>query len=94
MPKSKQRNKVAQERARQAQVAKAEADKKKLTPQQYARRRAIGWSMVGVAVVVGIQHWLQHLGVHEVLSPGLADLLIGYPTAGLLGIGGAIVLSK
>lgn len=94
MPKPKQRRKPAQARARRAQQAQKDAHEKKLTPQQYTRRRAIGWSMVVVGVVIGVQHWLQHLGVHQVLSPGLADLLIGYPSAGLVGIGGAIVLSK
>lgn len=94
MPRSKQRRKPAQERARQAQQAQKEAKDKKLTPEQYARRRAIGWTMVVAGVIVGVQHWLQHLGVHELLSPGWADLLIGYPTAMLLAVGGAIVLSK
>ena len=94
MLKSKQRRKPAQEQAYQTKQAQKEAEEKKLTPQQYMRRRALGWSVVAAGVVIAVQHWLQHLGVHEVMSPGLADIFIGYPTGGLLVVGGAIMLSK
>jgi hypothetical protein len=64
-----------------------------MTPEQYARRRILGWTLVVFAVLVGVTHWLAHLGVLY-QDRALWDLMIGYPMAGLLGIGGAIVLSK
>ena len=94
MPKSKSRGKAQQQRARQTQLEQHKAEVRKVTPQQYALRRASGWTLVGVAIVVGVSHLLQHIGVFHLLSPGWADLTIGYPTAALVGIGAAIVLSK
>ncbi len=93
MPKSKTRSKAAQARAHHARVAQDKAEAKKLTPGQYMRRRVFGWALVALALVIGVTHWLAHLGaLYE--DTGLADLMIGYPTAGLLAIAGSIVLSK
>lgn len=93
MPKSKQRKKTALMKAEQAKAQQVRAETKKLTPQQYMRRRFFGWTLVALAVVVGVTHWLAHLGaLYE--DTGLYDLTIGYPMAGLLGVWGAIVLSK
>ena len=93
MPKSKQRKKTALKKAEQTQVQQAKAETKKLTPGQYMRRRIFGWSLVALAVVVGVTHWLAHLDVLY-KATGLSDLAIGYPMAALLGIAGAIVLSR
>jgi hypothetical protein len=93
VPKPKKRPKVARARARETQSAQSAAEKKKMTPEQYTRRRIFGWTLVVFAVLLGVTHWLAHLGVLYQDRP-LWDLTIGYPMAGLLGIGGAIVLSK
>ena len=50
--------------------------------------------MVVLAVVVGVSHWLSHIGVWQFGSPGVMDLAAGYPLAAALGIGGSIVLTK
>jgi hypothetical protein len=93
MPKSKQRKKTALKKAEQATAQRQTAEAKKLTPQQYMRRRFFGWTLVALGVLVGVTHWLAHLGVlYE--DTGLYDLTIGYPMAGVLGVAGAIVLSK
>lgn len=93
MPRSSKRPIARRAQARETQVAQQKAEKKKLTPEQYARRRTFGWTLVALAVVVGVTHWLAHLGaLYE--DSGLYDLTIGYPTALLLGIASAIVLSK
>lgn len=93
MPRSKQRRKTALKKAEQATVQQEKAEVKKLTPEQYMRRRFFGWSLVALAVAVGATHWLAHLGLLY-KDNGLFDLTLGYPTAALLGVLGAIVLSK
>lgn len=60
----------------------------------YRVRRTLGWALVGLAIVVGVSHWLTHLGAWDFASQGIEDLVTGYPMAALLGIGGAIVLSR
>lgn len=93
MPRPKKRKKSREQTARKTQAAQQQAQKKKITPTQYMRRRALGWGLVALAVLVGASHWLAHLGVlYE--DTGLWDLTIGYPMAGALGVAGAIVLSK
>ncbi len=93
MPKSRQRKKTASEKAGAARAQQEKIEAKKLTPQQYMRHRSFGWTLVVLAVVVGMTHWMAHLGLlYE--DNGIFDLTIGYPMAGLLGIWGAIVLSK
>lgn len=93
MPRSKKRRKSRERQARETQSAQQSAEKKKLTPEQYMRRRAFGWGLVALAIIVGITHWLAHLGVlYE--DTGLWDLTIGYPMAAALGVAGAIVLGE
>ena len=94
MPRSKKRARVQQQKAREAQRAQEVAQAGKMTFAQYQRRRFFGWALVGVGVAVAVSHWVQHLGVWALMSPGWSDLLIGYPTGGLLAVAGAIVLSK
>jgi len=50
--------------------------------------------LVGLGVVVGVSHWLTHLAAWDFASQGIEDLVAGYPMALLLGIGGAVVLSR
>lgn len=93
MPRAKKRKKSRERRARETQVAQQSAEKKKITPAQYMRWRALGWGLVALAIMVGVSHWLAHLGVLYD-DNGLWDLTIGYPMAGALGVAGAIVLSR
>lgn len=94
MPRSQKRSQVRQQKARETQIAQEQAEAKKMTLEQYRRQRLFGWTLVGVGVSMAVSHWIQHLGVWELMSPGWSDLLIGYPMGGLLGVAGAIVLSK
>jgi hypothetical protein len=93
-PKSRRREKARDLRARETQVAQKEAESKKISPAAYARRRFFGWALVALAIVVFVQHLMTHLGFFTLISPGLADIVAGYPLALLLGIGGGIVLSR
>lgn len=93
MPRPKKRRKSRERRARETQATQQSAEKKKITPAQYMRRRAVGWGLVALAIVVGLSHWLAHVGVlYE--DKGLWDLTIGFPMAGALGVAGAIVLGR
>jgi hypothetical protein len=93
MPKSRQRKKTVVRKAEQTKVEQAKAETRKLTPGQYMRRRVFGWSLVALAVLVGVTHWFAHLGVLYD-DRVLWDLTIGYPTAAGFGVAGAIVLSR
>lgn len=56
-------------------------------------RRITSWSLFGLALVVVVQHLLAHTGWRPIpVSMGWQDLLVGYPTAGLLAIVGAFML--
>ena len=93
-PPTKRRDKRGDTRARETQAAQEEAARKHLTPEAYQRRRVFGWTLVILAVLVGVQHLASHMGFFTLISRGWDDLAAGYPLAALLGIGGAIVLSK
>ncbi len=93
-PSPRNRDKSAEARALETQAAQKRAVATKITPAAYQRRRILGWSLVALGVVVGLQHLVAHLGFFNVISPGVDDIVAGYPLAGLLGIAGAIVLSK
>ena len=94
MPKSRPGGKAKDQRAHETQAAQERSEDKKLTFEQYQRRRFLGWALVAVGVLVAASHWVQHLGVYELMSPGLSDLLIGYPTGGALAVLGSVVLSR
>jgi hypothetical protein len=92
--KSKRRRKESPgARATRAHQQQAE-ERRQLTLRQYQMRRFGGWSVIGVGVVVGVSHWLAHLGLWRFASDGVMDLTAGYPTAALLVVVGSIVLSK
>ncbi len=93
-PVSRRRNKTRESRARETQSAQQQAEEKKVSPEAYRRRRILGWTLVALGVIVGAQHLGHHLGFYTLISEGWDDLVAGYPLAFLLGIAGAIVLSK
>lgn len=94
-PPPKPRDKTRDARARETQVAQEKAASvKKLSPGAFLRRRILGWSLVGLAVLVLASHLLEHLGFFSFASPGVEDLVAGYPMAFLLGIIAVVILSK
>ncbi len=58
------------------------------------RRAWVARTLLALAAVVAFTHVLEHLGVIQVFTPGLEDLLIGFPTAGLLAVVGGIALGR
>jgi hypothetical protein len=94
MAKSKRRRKEStQARATRAQQ-QAAGERRQLTLRQYQMRRLAGWTLVWVGAVVGVSHWLAHLGLWRFASDGVMDITAGYPTGVLLVVIGSIVLSK
>ena len=73
------------------QQAATEIPARRLNPET---KRKIGWTVIGLAVVVFFQHLLSHMGFFTVFGPGADDLLIGYPTTGILLIIGVWILGK
>jgi hypothetical protein len=97
MPRSKARKKKSgrESRAKRQRALEEETLATKHKGWRAKRReRMLGWSLVGVAVVVGVSHLLTHVGVWGFASQGVMDLVAGYPMAALLGITGAIVLGR
>lgn len=92
--RSTRRARASATRARATRAAQREADQRKLTSTQYRRRRVLGWSLVGLGVAVFLQHLVSHAGFFTLVSPGVDDVIAGYPLAGLLAVAGAIVLSR
>lgn len=91
---AKTRDKRREARTRQTQRAQERAASRQVSPRADRARRMIGWGLVGLGVVVGVSHWLTHLGAWDFASQGIEDVVAGYPMAVLLGIGGAVVLSR
>lgn len=50
----------------------------------------LGQIIMAVGLVVGLSHWIAHV-VTTGGPPGIQDLFIGYPTAAVLMIAGAIL---
>ena len=60
--------------------------------QEWKRRRVWASALFSLGAVVGIGHVVEHLGVFTIFSPGVDDLVAGYPLALALVIAGAIKL--
>ena len=59
----------------------------------WTKRRVLSWSLFGLAGLVAVQHLLAHAGFRPIpVSMGWQDILIGYPTAIVLAIIGAIAI--
>lgn len=79
---------------RPAYVAREQQEKAAERRRQHLRgrrRSRIAYVLFGLAVLVAGSHIVEHLGVFQLLSPGWQDLLIGYPTAGILAVAGGML---
>jgi len=92
---ARRRDMTRQAQARETQAAQAKAaNVKKQTPGAYRRRRILGWTFAGLAIIVFVTHLMEHLGFFAFASPGVEDLVAGYPLAAVLAITAAIILGK
>lgn len=82
--------------AAERQAAEAEEWQKNFarTVQRYERRRRIGWILIGLSIVMFATHILEHTGDLTLFSPKLEDVLIGFPTAGVLMVIAVIFLGQ
>lgn len=65
--------------------------------EQHRKKRRlirIGQALMVVGAVVGLIHLFAHLGVFGGQPPGIVDVLVGYPAAGLLMVAGAITAGQ
>lgn len=58
---------------------------------QHHRRHIAAFSMWALAVILAVSHIFEHTGTLRLMSPGLEDILIGWPMAGVLAVSGAFV---
>lgn len=92
---SRPRNRRRETRARETQAAQERAkQRKQITLRQYRVRRALGWGLVGLGILIGASHWLSHIQLWGFAAQGVMDLVAGYPMALLLVVAGAIVLGR
>lgn len=102
MGRSRHRSEVELRRKRDKDEARAretQADQKlaafRAEYQKRHKQKILGWVLlVGVAPLLFVSHFFAHAGVFRPYSPALQDLTIGWPTAGLLAIVGAILLGR
>ena len=83
----KRRREAHEERVRQVQRAEREAAIRG-DFEQRQRRHRVAYGLWVIAAVIAIAHWFVHLGVLRPItgSPGLDDLVIGWPIALVLAI--------
>lgn len=91
--KARRRSEARAARAHAAHREQDDTVKRRLAWEKRRRRRFTSYGLMVLAVVIASSHLLEHLGVIELLpNPALQDLLIGYPTAGVLLVIGLAML--
>lgn len=81
--------------AAEKQAAEERATEMRLAFARHRRTKVLGWSLLGLAVMVAVSHALDHGGAFHIFSnQGLEDLTVGYPMAGLLALGAVVLLGQ
>lgn len=87
--------------AKQRRAARTQADQQRAAVQREINRQLRGWTprrisawvLFGLALLIVVQHLLAHAGWRPIpLSMGWQDLIVGYPMAAALALGGAFVV--
>lgn len=59
----------------------------------WTRRRVLSWSLLTLAGLVAVQHLVAHAGWRPLpITMGWQDIVVGYPTAIVLAVVGAMAL--
>ncbi len=86
----------ASKRAAATQEEQRRADANRQLNQQlgaWTPRRALAWGLMALAFGIAAQHIVAHMGWRPLpFTMGWQDILVGYPTAGLLLVVGACLL--
>lgn len=88
--RERERRKTAQQAGARETQAQQKAAAAQIDVARRHRRHMQAYALYSVAVVIAVGHFFEHAHVFELMSPGLEDLLIGWPMAGLLGLVGAM----
>lgn len=79
--------------AHAAQRQQDEAAQRRSDWERRQRRRYLAYALMALGVLIASSHVLEHLGAFQLLpNPALQDILIGYPTGGLLVVVGLAML--
>lgn len=79
-------------RTQQAKPTPEELQRRYLRKRRFLR---IGQAIMLIGALVGVNHWLAHLGAWGPEEPALwLDMVVGYPMAGLLLIAGAVTAGQ
>lgn len=76
---------------RESDSARPESSLRSRVHDPVARQRVAAF-LIAVGVVIFAQHWVSHLALFAVISERADDLVIGYPTAGILVLTGLMML--
>lgn len=92
----RERQQVERKRSAQGAVARETQHQQAIAAarENWSRRRRrhrIAYVMYAVAAVMAVAHVFEHGGAFNLMSPGLEDILIGWPMAAVLALVGAIV---
>ena len=61
--------------------------------QAWPPRRVLSWAPMVLGLAIVVQHWVAHAGASPLpISLGWQDIFVGYPTGGLLLLGGLILI--
>ena len=88
----RRRRRGRDERARATEAAPDRAAALRAEFARRTRRRNTSIVLFAVAVVMAVAHFFEHMGVINLFSPALEDVLIGWPMAGLLAVVAAVRL--
>lgn len=100
MPEDKRRSRVVRRRAEArtsrshaAQREQDEAAQRRDAWEKRRRRRFTAYGLMALGLLIAGSHVLEHAGVFQLLpNPTLQDLLLGYPTGGILVVIGLAML--
>lgn len=85
-PKRRHRERHDDQRPSREQEQRAQEAQRQVRYRKQRRRRALATVLFIVAGVLAVSHVFEHFGAFQVMSPGLEDLLIGWPMAGALAV--------
>lgn len=70
------------------------AERMRVAFRRHRRNRIIGWTCLGLGLVVFGVHWFDHLQTLHLYSQSVEELTIGWPTAAVLVVAGIVFLGQ